>query len=253
MNTQNNDTIPTWLRLVFLFILIVLLFVISITANTREYLVYILNRVHELGWIGILIYMGIFTVGTVFFFPGSVLKLAGGLFFGVFRGLIIVSISATLGATFAFLVGRYIAREWVEKKVKDNATLNAIDRAIGEEGRNIVGLVRLTPLIPFNLINYVFGVTRISLGQYVKSTWIGMLPKIFMYVYIGSLAGSLSTLRENNLREQPFQWVLYSVGLIVTIVVIIQLTRIAHRTLKNIISLRQEDCSGECRSKKASG
>lgn len=153
------------------------------------------------------------------------------------KGSVIVSVASTLGATVAFLVGRHLARGWISSKIEGNAKFKAIDEAIGREGWRIVGLTRLSPIFPFNLLNYAFGVTRVPLGQYVLASWVGMLPGTIMYVYLGSLAGSLATLGSGGGSQErtPAQWALYAVGLLATVAVTVYVTRIARRALNQKI------------------
>ena len=159
------------------------------------------------------------------FLPGSILTLGAGALFGVVKGSILVSISATLGATAAFLVGRYLARDWVAKKIEGNSKFSAIDQAVAREGWKIVGLVRLSPVFPFSLLNYAFGLTRVSLRDYMLASWIGMMPGTVMYVYIGSLAHAGAQ------QTTPLQWALRGLGLVATIAVTLVLTRIAKKAL----------------------
>src|SRR5262249_6857951 len=149
----------------------------------------------------------------------------------VVYGCIYTSIGATLGATAAFLVGRYLARGWVAKRIEGNATFSAIDRAVADEGWKIVGLTRLSPVFPFNLLNYGFGVTRVKLRDYVLASWIGMMPGTILYVYLGSLARAAG-----DRTRTPAEWALYGVGLIATILVTITITRIARKALARKIS-----------------
>jgi len=146
-----------------------------------------LHWIGKLGPWGPVIFVGIYVVATVFFIPGSVLTLGAGAVFGVGFGSVCVSISATLGATAAFLVGRYLARDAIARKIEKNEKFAAIDRAVADEGWKIVLLTRLSPLFPYTLLNYAFGLTRVRLGHYVLASWIGMVPGTVMYVYLGSL------------------------------------------------------------------
>ena len=139
--------------------------------------------------------------------------------FGLLAGSIYVSIGATLGATCAFLVGRYLARGWVAGKLEGNPKFKAIDRAVAREGWKIVGLARLSPFFPFNLLNYAFGLTEISLRDYFFATWAGMIPGIIMYVYIGSLAGDVARIGTRPVRRTPAQWTLEVVGFIASVAV----------------------------------
>jgi uncharacterized membrane protein YdjX (TVP38/TMEM64 family) len=182
--------------------------------------------VEQLGPWGPVFFVLIYIVAAVLFVPGSALTLGAGAVFGVGLGSILVSISATLGATAAFLVGRYFARDWVAKKIEGNASFAAIDRAVAAEGWKIVGLTRLSPAFPFTLLNYAFGLTRVSLRDYVIASWIGMMPGTVMYVYIGSLARVAG-----DRTRTPGEWALLVLGLVATIAVTISITRIARKAL----------------------
>jgi uncharacterized membrane protein YdjX (TVP38/TMEM64 family) len=186
-----------------------------------------LEWIGRLGPWGPVLFVGIYVVATVLFIPGSVLTLGAGAVFGVAVGSVCVSISATLGATAAFLVGRYLARDAVARKVEKNAKFAAIDRAVADEGWKIVLLTRLSPVFPFTLLNYAFGLTRIRLGHYVLASWIGMMPGTVMYVYLGSLVNLGAGHRQRTAGE----WVLYGVGLLATMVVTVFVTRLARKAL----------------------
>ena len=130
-----------------------------------------------------------------------------------------------------FLVGRYLARDWISKKVEGNNKFKAIDEAVGREGWKIVLLTRLSPIFPFNLLNYSFGVTKVSLRDYFFASWVGMFPGTVMFVYIGSLAGSLATLGAVGRTRTPQEWALYALGLAATLIVTIFVTRVAKKAL----------------------
>ena len=183
--------------------------------------------VAQLGLWGPVIFIAIYVVATVLFIPGSVLTLGAGAVFGVGWGSVYVSIASTLGATAAFLVGRYLARDSIARKIEGNERFAAIDKAVAKEGWKIVGLTRLSPVFPFTLLNYAFGVTQVKLRDYVLASWIGMMPGTIMYVYVGSLAQAATGERERTTGE----WVLYGVGLLATVVVTVFVTRLAKRAL----------------------
>ena len=193
-----------------------------------------------LDWVGqpgpwdAVIFIAIYVVATVLFVPGSVLTLGAGAVFGVVWGSIYASIAATLGATCAFLVGRYLARDAIARKIEGNERFAAIDRAVANEGWKIVGLTRLSPVFPFTLLNYAFGITQVKLGHYILASWIGMIPGTVMYVYLGSLAKAASGERTRATGE----WVLYGVGLLATVVVTLFVTRIAKQALAKKITSR---------------
>ena len=178
------------------------------------------------------LFVAIYVVATVLLIPGSALGLGAGAVFGVVRGSLLVSLASTLGATCAFLLGRYLARGWVARKIEGRASFAAIDRAVAGEGWKIVFLTRLSPVFPFTLLNYAFGLTRVSLRDYVLASWIGMLPGTVMYVYLGSLARAGV---ERHARTTG-EWILYGVGLLATIIVTVFVTRLARKALANKIS-----------------
>jgi uncharacterized membrane protein YdjX (TVP38/TMEM64 family) len=186
-----------------------------------------LDWIGRLGPWGPMIFVGVYVVATVFFVPGSVLTLGAGAVFGVALGSVCVSISATLGATAAFLVGRYLARDAIARKIEKNEKFATIDRAVAEEGWKIVLLTRLSPVFPFTLLNYAFGLTRVKLSHYVLASWIGMMPGTVMYVYLGSLVNVGAGHRQRTTGE----WVLYGVGLLATVLVTVFVTRLARKAL----------------------
>ncbi len=132
-------------------------------------------------------------------------------------------------------MGRYIARGWVTRKIAGNATFTAIDEAVAAEGWKIVGLARLSPVFPFNLLNYALGLTKVTLGQYFLASWIGMLPGTIMFVYVGSLAGSLASIGQPDGGKTPMEWALYGLGLLATVAVTVIVTRIAKRAMQQRI------------------
>ena len=172
-------------------------------------------------------FIGLYIFCVVFLLPGSILTAAAGTLFGVGLGTVYVSIASTLGATLAFLIGRHFVREKVEKKIAGNQSFAALDSAVAEEGWKIVGLTRLSPLFPFTLLNYAYGVTKVRLREYFLASWIGMLPGTLLYVYIGSLGKAAAEAGSKS----PAQWVMYGVGLLATIAVTIYITKIAKGAL----------------------
>lgn len=197
----------------------------------NEPLIKALEWVMGLGIWGPVIFILIYIIATVLFIPGSILTLGAGVVFGVVKGSVIVSISATLGATAAFLVGRYLARDWVARKIAGNRKFSLMDEAVAREGWKIVGLTRLSPVFPFVFLNYAYGLTKVSLRDFFFASWVGMIPGTVMYVYIGSLAGDLATLGAGGRTRTSGEWVLYGLGLIATVAVTVILTRIARAAL----------------------
>jgi uncharacterized membrane protein YdjX (TVP38/TMEM64 family) len=152
-----------------------------------------------LGPAGGFIFGLVYVVATVLFFPALPLTLGAGLIYGVAVGTLIVSPASVLGASLAFLVARYFARDWVTRRLKKYKYASAMDRAIEKNGFKVVLLLRLQPVLPFNMLNYALGLTNIGLRDYVIASWIGMLPATILYVYLGSIMHDVSDL----LRGRP--------------------------------------------------
>ncbi len=195
-----------------------------------------LEWIEGLGAVGAIAFILIYIIATVAFLPGSILTLGAGVVFGVVLGSFYVFIGATLGATAAFLVGRYLARGWVAKKIEGNHNFQAIDRAVGNEGLKIVLLTRLSPVFPFNLLNYAFGITGVSLKDYFLAS-VGMIPGTIMYVYIGSLAGNIAAIGTESQPTNPtIQWAIRIIGFLATVAVTVYVTRVARKALQERIA-----------------
>ena len=221
--------------------LVVGLVVLFTLADVRSLLSESLQWIDSLGFWGPAIFMLIYVVACVLFIPGSILTLGAWALFGVVQGTVIVSIASTLGASLAFVVGRYVARGWVRERLSGNRQFAAIDRAVESEGWRIVGLTRLSPVIPFSLLNYSFGITGVSFKEYVLASWVGMLPATVLYVYVGSLFENLVDIGGESVRpptstEKAFYWA----GLAISLFSVIYITKVAKRALKS----RIEDTHG---------
>lgn len=176
-------------------------------------------------------FIAAYTVAAVAMVPASLLTLGAGAIFGVVAGTAYVFVAAVLGSSIAFLIARYVARSAVERRIQGDDRFAAVDRAIASEGRRIVLLLRLSPVFPFNVLNYALGLSRIGFVDYLIAS-IGMLPATLMYVYIGSLGSDVaaSTGRDAGGRA-PAEWALLIIGLLATIAVTISITRIARKAL----------------------
>ncbi len=135
------------------------------------------------GSAGPIVFMLIYIVGTVFFFPGSVLTLAGGALFGPVLGTFYNLTAATIGAMISFVAARYLAHDWVEKKA--GGRMKQLKQGVEGEGWKFVAFVRLVPLFPFNILNYALGLTKIKFSHYSIATYICMLPGAIAYTYLG--------------------------------------------------------------------
>lgn len=210
----------------------------------NEYLAELLKYVESMGAWGPVILAVVYVVATVLMVPGSILTLGAGFTFGLVKGTIAVSTGATIGSLCAFLVGRTMARGFVEQKAAENPKFAAIDRATEAAGFKIVLLTRLSPVFPFNLLNYLFSITRVRTRDYFLASWIGMIPGTIMYVYLGSAAGDLTQLASGNTEKGTAQYILLGVGLVATIVVTVYITRIARQALAEYAPENEEEVEG---------
>jgi len=190
--------------------------------------------VNSLGVWGPVVFIAGYVVAAVAFVPGSVLTLAAGAIFGLAKGVVIVFIAAVLGSAAAFLVSRYVARGAIERRLMGNARFAAIDRAVGSQGRKIVFLLRLSPVFPFNLLNYGLGLTNVRFLDFVIASF-GMLPGTLLYVYYGKLAGDVAALAGGAAVEKGNgYYAILFLGLVATVVVTTIVTRIARRALAEV-------------------
>lgn len=168
------------------------------------------NAIREAGLWGPLLFMMLYAIATVFFLPGSLLTLAGGALFGPLAGTFYNLTGATLGATLAFLVARYLASEWVGRQA--GGRMKQIIKGIEDEGWRFVAFTRLVPLFPFFLLNYALGLTRIRITHYILATYVCMLPAAFAFTYAGYAGRELA-----RGGEGPIQKGLLALGLLAAI------------------------------------
>ena len=222
-------------RIVTLAVLIVSIGASLFLLPTQEYLSQFLAWVQRIGPWGAVLLGAAYIPAALLFVPGSLLTLGAGFALGVGLGTVAVSIGSTLGASAAFLAGRTLARGFIEAKISHNPRFRAIDQAVKHEGFKIVLLTRLSPVFPFNLLNYAFGLTPVSLRDYFLASWLGMLPGTVMYVYLGSAAKNLADLAAGKVEGGTGQQVLFGVGLLATVAVTVAVTRVAKRALTAVV------------------
>lgn len=185
--------------------------------------------VQSMGVWGPLVFIAGYGIAAVLLIPAVLLTISGGALFGFLRGVIYVSLGATLGAILAFFAARYLVRQFVEAYVNRNPRLAAIDRAVESEGLRLIFLLRLSPIVPFVLLNYVLGISRVRFRDYIMGT-AGMLPAVAVYVYAGKVAGDLATLAAGAATPRgPMYYVLLTVGLAATVAATFLITRAAAR------------------------
>jgi uncharacterized membrane protein YdjX (TVP38/TMEM64 family) len=217
-------------KLTLILVVVIGLSILAKVLPIKAWIVSFIDWVQQLGPLGVIVFIVAYALATVLFLPGWIFTVSAGLVYGVVRGTAIALTGATIGATLAFLVARYFVRESVEQFAKKNPRFKAIDDAIGVNGWKIIGLLRLSPLIPFNFSNYFYGITSVSLGAYIAISAIGMLPGTLLYAYLGAI-GKAGVTSGASTRGN-WQYLFLGTGLIATIAVTILVSRIAKNALK---------------------
>ena len=201
-----------------------------------EWLLQLVAWADRAGWVGAIGYVVTYVATTLALLPGFVLTLGAGFLYGPVVGTLLVSPASVTGATLAFVLGRKFFRARIQRKIASQPRFAAIDRAVEKKAFKMVLLLRLSPLVPFSLLNYALGLSNIRLSTYVVASFIGMLPGTFMYVYLGSLITNLSELATGATPDGgASQGVLYWGGLVATVGVTVWITRVARRALAECV------------------
>ncbi len=188
--------------------------------------------VKQFGAWGVVLYIGVYALATVLFLPGWIFTVGAGVAFGLVWGTVAAITGATIGAIFAFLIARYVARGAVSKRFAKNKKFKQIDNAIGEQGWKMIGLLRLSPLIPFNLSNYLYGLTAIAFVPYAIASFVGMLPGTLLYVYLGTVGKIGLEASKGGGGKSTLEYIFLGIGLVATIVVTVVVSRVAKTALK---------------------
>jgi len=239
-------------RIVLAVILVtgVLVFFILLLASDKVQTasIEILEWLEELPvWISILLTALLYSASLVFFLPGTPFNLAAGFLFGWLSGTCVALGGAMLGAGIAFVLGRTIARDWVKEKVSRYPTLKAVELALAKNGVYIVFLMRLSPLFPFPLLNYAFGITQVHTWQYLAGTLAGILPATAGYCYLGTLMRDLTDMwttddypgTENESRRAAWLFVAASI----TVLSIVLISYMTKRAIGNATAEYQQNSS----------
>jgi len=234
MSTKRAAPKSAMLRLIVLVAIVIALFLAMKFLPVQRWLQGFNDWVGKMGVAGIFIFIGVYIVATVLLAPGSILTIGAGFAFGLWKGFLAVSAGSTLGAGLSFLVARFIARDRVEAIAQRNEKFRNIDSAIGKQGAKLIFLLRLSPVIPFNLSNYFYGLTGVRFWPYVLASWIGMMPGTFLYVYIGTAGqAAVSAAAGSGAIKYGWQyWTFITGGLAATIIVTVWVTKIARNALR---------------------
>jgi uncharacterized membrane protein YdjX (TVP38/TMEM64 family) len=183
------------------------------------------------GWAAPLFFVAAYVAASVVFVPGALLTLLAGAVFGLSRGVPLVFISAVLGSSAAFGIARTLMRERVTRWLERDARSAAVNDAVAAEGLKIVLLLRLSPVVPYNLLNYALGASRIRYRDFVAGSF-GMLPGTVLYTYYGKVIGDVTALAAGTAPPRGAEYYgLLAVGLAATIAATLLITRAAKRRL----------------------
>ncbi len=185
--------------------------------------------IRTLGVAGVFLFVVVFVAAALISLPASVFAAAAGLIYGFGGGAVVAITGAICASTLGFLLARHVFRERVEGYAKTHRKFAAIDRALGEQGWKIVGLLRLSPVMPLGLSTYLFGVTSIEFAPYALTSALGVIPGTLMYVYLGAV-GRIGLSGAKHQRS-PLEWGLMLAGLVATVAVTLLVGRIAKSAL----------------------
>lgn len=197
-------------------------------SDPQEVLQDVVDSVESMGPAGAIYFMVFYCVAEIFALPMIPLTLSAGYLFGLYEGVAVVLLAGTVAACVGFFIGKTFLREYVEGILDENPKFAKIDRAIGREGFKLLLLLRMTPIFPFAMSNYVYGASSISFVPYFFGTALGFLPGTIGYVYTG-MVGKALTLGDG---DQP--WYVYGLGLGALIVILKLITDVAARIVEAV-------------------
>jgi uncharacterized membrane protein YdjX (TVP38/TMEM64 family) len=190
-----------------------------------------LQGIESFGNAGPAIFVLVYATTCIFFVPSIVFTFSGGVLFGFWRGAVLSLVGTGLGSVSAFLIGRYLARAVVEKSFAANREFARLARAAQSGGWKIVALARLSPIFPFSIGNYAFGITRIPALHYLGASLLGTIPSTSVYTYVGTLVGDIGALGVRG-RDRTWQeWLFLIAGLAMTMLLAYYLRRFAQKAL----------------------
>ncbi|QGJ70422.1 Integral membrane protein, DedA family [Planctomycetales bacterium 10988] len=229
-----------WLWWGFLGLLLVGLIAIALyREDFQTSLTGLLEWVKTLGPLGPLTLGLFYVVATIFALPAAILTLGAGFAFGVIVGFITVSLASITGASLSFLISRKLARGLLLKRFANSSRFKALDEGVREHGFKIVLMTRLSPLFPFNFLNYAYGLTDIRFRDYFFASWLGMIPGTILYVYLGSAVQNIATITAEEMEGGVGELVVFGIGLLATLVVTVVITRIARKSLAKAVPFNE--------------
>jgi uncharacterized membrane protein YdjX (TVP38/TMEM64 family) len=207
-------------RPIVLLVVVVAILVLSYVFGIGDKLLALRDWIQALGALGPVVFILIYTGAVVAALPGSAITIVAGAIFGSVLGIIVVSIASTLGASLAFLIGRYFARDATAKWLSKREKFKKLDDLTERHGAIIVALVRIVPIFPFNFVNYGFGLTKVRFWTYVFWSWVCMLPGTALYV-VGTDAISQAIIQ----KRVPWPLIGVLIGVVILLVVLVKFAR----------------------------
>jgi uncharacterized membrane protein YdjX (TVP38/TMEM64 family) len=205
-------------------------------SSYAEFLARSMEWIRDSGWIGGVWFVVLFTVTSFLFLPGSVLTVGAGAIYGFWISVPLVAGSSALAAAASFLTSRYLARNWMRRKLGGDGRLQALEKAMGKEGWKMILVSRVSPIVPHTLVSYAAGLTQISFWRFFIASFIGFIPMSAAYSYVGAMVGRAVRTRASLAPHDAFTWTLYIVGLIATAIVVVWMGRVATRIWKSCIT-----------------
>ncbi len=225
---------PPYLRLALMGLFVIGMLLAYALLPLTEWLSDVARVLRDFGPFGILLYVGAYTAGSLFLFPAAVLSLTAGFAWGIAGGFVIAIVAATAAACSAFLVGRYVFRGRLRRVLMEKPKLSAVERAINGKGARLVFLLRFSPVLPFPILNYVLGMTRIPFPGFAGATAVGLMPITLMYAYLGSIGAQLGGLDGGAADVGPMKIIVAVVGVLVTIGITVWVGKAARQALREV-------------------
>jgi uncharacterized membrane protein YdjX (TVP38/TMEM64 family) len=223
-------------RLVILALLAVVVVLAAMKLPLRHASAHLVSELQGAGGWGMALFVLAFVVACVLLVPSSALSIAAGAAWGTVVGSLLAIPGSTLGAVAACLVARTIARPWARRRLASRPVVAAIDRAVGQRGFQTVVLLRLAPILPYNLLNIVLGLSSVRLRDFALGSLLGMLPLTILCVHAGAVAATLAGITDGGRPPTHARIVMLVVGLVATLIVVVLVTRRARRELAKILA-----------------
>lgn len=213
-----------------------MLLAVMLYFDTDKQVLQLLQWLDTRGLSALLWFVLIMALVVVLLVPGVLFTTGAGFVFGVLQGTAVVVVGTTLGAALAFLIARYLFGARTRHFILSNRWLSVVNRGLSSHGFRVVLLTRLVPFFPGKLSNYIFGISQVSLKDFVCASFLGFIPFSLHNVYLGSIAADIATLGSRNTERTPLEWGLYGAGFVLSIIVVLYLNRVASRLLAEDLS-----------------